>query len=195
MGRLPKTTEIAVRWTLWTFCWMLTSPGLQAESLPRFELANWDGRKVSTDSLKGRTTILVFTYAKCAFACPMVTYQLKELDEEMGSPPDLRFLHISVNPAQDTPEEVLRHFEKHDIDPRRDLRWLFLIGPESSVASALKAFGIEVKRTPVERDVLIEHTMKALVIDPEGRPVMAFNTYQWDKEEMLRALRASTKKG
>ena len=171
-------------------CWMLAATGLRAEALPRFELTNWDGRKISADSLKGKTTILVFTYAKCVFGCPMITYQLKELDSEIGSPPGLNFLHITVNPVLDTPKEILKHFEKHDIDPRQDPRWLFLTGPEKRVESVLADFGIEVKRTPMEGGVIVEHTIKVLVIDPEGKPVTTFNTYQWEKEGMLYALRS-----
>jgi protein SCO1/2 len=164
--------------------------GLQAEPLPKFELTNWDGRKVSADSLKGKTTILVFTYARCVFSCPMITFQLKELDEEMGRPPDLNFLHISVNPSLDTPQEIWKHFKKHDIDAKRDPRWLFLRGSETEVRSVLDDFGIQVKRTPVEDGVLIEHTIRVLIIDPTGRPVATFNTYQWEEKEMAYALRS-----
>ncbi|MFQ5352884.1 MAG: hypothetical protein ACE5D3_07405, partial [Candidatus Binatia bacterium] len=33
--------------------------------LPRFELTNWDGRRISSECLRGKTTIVAFTYAKC----------------------------------------------------------------------------------------------------------------------------------
>ncbi len=193
MSRPCKAKAVATvsRLSLLMLCWALFSSGLWAEDLPRFELTNWDGRMVSADSLKGKTTLLVFTYAKCVFGCPMITYQLKDLDREIGSPANLNFLHISVNPSLDTAEEVLKHFEKHDIDPREDPRWFFLTDAEERTASVLTDFGIEVKRTPLEGGVLVEHTIKVLVIDPEGKPVATFNTYQWDKEEMLHALDAS----
>lgn len=158
--------------------------------VPEFELTNWDGSRISRDSLRGKRTILAFTYAKCEIACPLITLQLKSLDEKIGSPQDLRFLHVSVNPADDTPEEILAHFAKHDIDPRKDTRWLFAGGSEEEVAVMLKKFGIKVTRRPVEEGVLIEHTIKILVIDEEVEAVAEFDSFFWDEGEMLDALRS-----
>ena len=143
---------------------------------------------MTQDSLKGERTIMVFTFAKCIFACPMITFQLQDLDRELDHPDDLRYLHISVNPDLDTPEEILMHFQKHDIDPVTDPRWLFLSGPASRTPSVLEAYGIGVKRTPIEGDVLTQHTTKVLVINTEGNVVKTFGTYLWDTEEMRRAL-------
>ncbi len=159
-------------------------------ALPEFELTNWDGSRISKDSLRGNKTIMAFTYAKCVIACPMVTFQLKSLDQKIGSPPNLRFLHISVNPADDTPEEILEHFAKHDIDPRKDPRWLFAGGSEEEVAVVLKKFGVEVTRRPVAEGVLIEHTIKILVIDESAEQVALFDTFYWDEGEMLDALQS-----
>ena len=158
------------------------------EAVPSFELTNWDGRKVSNESLKGTRTILTFTYAKCILACPMITFQLKSLDDEIASPPDINYVHVSVNPTEDTPEEILAHFEKHEIDPHKDPRWLFLGGSEQRVEAMLDAFDIEVTRKPVDQGVLIEHTNKVMVLNPDGRAVAVFENYHWDKEEMRIAL-------
>jgi len=161
---------------------------VRAETVPPFALTNWDGRPVSTESLRGRTTILVFTFAKCVFACPMVTFQLKALDEELGSPTGLSYLHVSVNPAGDTRSEILSHFRKHDIDPHRDPRWLFATGSEAQTAAVLSAYGIRVQRTSTPQGELIEPTIKVVVIDPQGRLAATFDSYQWNREEMRHAL-------
>ena len=159
-----------------------------ATPLPHFALTNWDGREVTSDSLRGRRAILVFTYARCVVGCPTVTFQLKGLDEELGHPPDLCFVLITVNPTVDTPEEVLRHFQTCDIDPRRDPRWLFLGGTPARVARVLDAYGIEVSHTPTPLGDMIRHTIKVVVVDREGRAVTTFHSYHWDPEEMRHAL-------
>ena len=161
----------------------------QAQDLPQFEITNWDGRVVDRESLKGATTIVAFTYAKCTFACPMLTFLLHDLDEELGRPPGLRYLHISVNPTADNAEEILLHFEKHGIDPVADPRWLFANGPEIDIARLLEQTGIEVRRTRVPEGVLIDHTIQVLVVGPEGNTLESFDTYHWDKEDMRHALR------
>ncbi len=157
---------------------------------PAYELTNWDGKRISSDSLEGNRTIVTFTYAKCIRACPMVTYQLHGLDRHLGSPADVRYVHISVNPTEDTPEEILEHFRKHDIDPRTDSRWLFLAGDADEVAAVMKDYGIEVTRTPVEGGYIIEHTVKVFVINPQGKVAADFDTYQWDENRMQHALGA-----
>ncbi|MFQ5789779.1 MAG: SCO family protein [Acidobacteriota bacterium] len=167
------------------------APRSWAQDLPAFDLRNWDGRQVSAASLKGRTTIVAFTYAKCVFACPMITFRLKELDQELGSPRNLSYLHISVNPAEDTGGEILSHFEKHRIDPRRDRRWLFLNAPEGGIVRLLADFGVEVKRKEVKGGFIIEHTIQVLVVGRDGRTVASFDTYHWERKEMLRAVRSS----
>lgn len=164
------------------------STGCGADRVPQFSLVNFDGRRVSLDSLGGRTTILAFTYAKCVVACPMITFQLRELDHALGSPPDISYLHISVNPTEDTPDEIADHFARHDIDPELDPRWLFLGGAEEEVASVLDAYGIEVQKTRVEEGTLIEHTIRVLVIDPEGRQAASFDTFNWEEKGMYDAI-------
>jgi len=161
-----------------------------AAPLPHFELQNWDGQLISSDSLRGKRAIVAFTYAKCVIACPMITSQLKLLDDELGQPADLEFVHISVNPSVDSPGEILAHFAKHDIDPRRDRRWLFLRGADDDVAAVLERFGITVKRTQVAEGELIEHTIMVLVVGRDGRVRASFDTYYWDEEDMLDALRS-----
>lgn len=173
--------------------WCAIFGGADAEKLPEFALTNWDGRTVTADSLKGKTTLMVFTYAKCVFGCPMITYQLQELDLELGSPANLNFLHVSVNPDLDTPEEILLHFKKHEIDPRSDPRWQFLSGPSDQTPSVLKAYGISVKRTPFEDEMIVEPTPKVFVVGPDGQAVKTFDTYQWETEEMTHAIRQALK--
>jgi len=168
--------------------WLAWAAPARGATIPAFVLPNWDGRVVSSDALRGSTAILVFTYAKCVVGCPTVTFQLKGLDEELGHPPDLRFVLLSVNPTADTPAGVLGHFRTCAIDPERDPRWLFLGGTEAQVAPVLAAYGIQVKRTPTPLGELVEHTLKVVVVDPAGRPVATFATYQWDPEEMRHAL-------
>ncbi|MBI4514794.1 MAG: SCO family protein [Deltaproteobacteria bacterium] len=167
-------------------------PSERQPDLPSFALPNWDGQTISNQSLAGKTTLLGFTFAKCTASCSMLTHMLKALDEELTSPANVQYLHVSVNPAADTPEEILKHFAKHGIDPKQDRRWLFLTGEQPRVAGVLKDFGITVEGAAAAGGEALRHTIKVLVIDPTGKPTAAFDTYFWDKEDMLRALRSAS---
>ncbi len=164
------------------------SPGASA---PAYELTNWDGKRISSDSLRGSHTIVAFTYAKCIRACPMLTYQLKGLDRRLGHPADVKYVHISVNPSADTAEEILEHFRKHEIDPRTDRRWLFLAGDEKEVEAVLSDYDIDVTLTPVDGGHVIDHSIKVFVMSPDGKLAAEFDTYHWDENRMRHALGAA----
>ena len=167
--------------------WLWATPCVGAQELPEFELAQLGRAAVSNASLEGATTIVAFTYAKCIFACPMITFQLGDLDQDLESPPGIRYLHISVNPAEDT--------RRGDPAPLRQARHRSTSGSALDVRQRsagslepscwLDDLGIEVKRTQVEGGYLIEHTILVLVVGPDGSTEMAsFDTYNWDQEEL-----------
>lgn len=159
------------------------------EPFPVVALENFDGRPFSNASFEGKTTVVVPTYAKCIFACPMITFFLTELDKELGAPTDIQYLHVSVQPNEDTAEEILEHFEDHGIDPTADPRWLFINGPEPDVSELLSRLDVHLSRTRVDEGVLIEHTIRVFVVGPAGETLATFDSYFWDKKEMRHALR------
>ena len=57
---------------------LVLMPSIQGRYLPSFEFENYDGRVLTNASFEGKTTIVVPTYAKCIFACPMVTFLLTQ---------------------------------------------------------------------------------------------------------------------
>ena len=168
---------------------LLLGGGADAEPFPSFALENYDGRPFSNVSFEGKTTIVIPTYAKCIFACPMITFFLTELDQELGSPANIQYAHVSVQPTEDTADEILGHFKDHGIDTERDPRWLFINGPEEEVSTFLDDTDVQVKRTQVEEGVVIEHTIRLFVVGPNGETLALFDTYFWDREEMQHALR------
>ncbi len=159
--------------------------------LPTFALENYDGRPITNASLEGKTTIVVPTYAKCIFACPVITFVLTGLDEELGAPGTVQYLHVSIQPEEDTAEEILSHFQKHEIDATQDPRWLFANGPVDDIEKFLADLGIEITRTPVEGGFVIEHTVRVYVVGPDGNMMTRFDTYFWNEEEMRHALQVS----
>lgn len=161
------------------------SPGAR---LPDFALENFDGIPITHAVFEGKTTIVVPTYAKCVFACPIVTSLLTLLDAELGAPDHVQYLHVSIQPEDDTADEILRHFDNHEIDASRDRRWLFANGPTEEIQRLLASTGIDITRTPVEGGVLVEHTIRVFVVGPDGVIAATFDSYFWNEEDMRNAL-------
>ena len=167
---------------------LLFAPALQGDGLPDFAFVNFDGRPITTSLFEGKTTVVVPTYAKCVFACPIVTLLLTQLDDELGAPDHVQYLHVSVQPEEDTADEILAHYDDHEIDVERDRRWLFANGPPDAIRDFLAETGIEITQTPLEQGVFIEHTIRVFVVGPDGATRATFDSYFWDDEEMRNAL-------
>lgn len=170
---------------------LVLAASTQTPDLPPFEFENFDDRVVTSASFEGKTTIVIPTYAKCVFACPLITSRLTQLDEALGAPADLQYLHVSIQPEEDTAEEILSHFDDHEINVAHDRRWLFVNAPEDGIRQFLDQTGIEITRTPVDGGVVIEHTIRVWVVGPDGRTATTFNTYFWHDEEMRDAIHDS----
>ena len=117
-------------------------PAVPVAHLPEFAFENFDGRPITHALFEGKTTIVVPTYARCVFACPLVTSLLSQLDADLGAPDHVQYLHVSIQPEADTTEEIVRHFTDHEIDPGRDRRWLFANGPAGAIQRFLAETGI-----------------------------------------------------
>lgn len=196
MNRIGTWLGISVTVIVAMLMAILAVVPVAADTLPSFVLENWDGRTVENGDLIGRTTIVAFSYAKCVFACPLLTFLLQQLDEELGSPPGIDYLHVSVNPIEDTREEIRLHWEKHSIEPESDPRWMFLNGPEAGIRELLEKLAIEVeKKDLVIGDIdgwVIDHTIRVIVVGPDGEIRRTFETFHWNQEDMRDAIQPRT---
>jgi protein SCO1/2 len=72
-----------------------------------FTLTGDDGRPVTGDSFKGRTSLVYFGYTHCPDVCPETMGRLMQVLGKLG--PDaqkVRILFITVDPARDTPKAL-----------------------------------------------------------------------------------------
>lgn len=96
-------------------------------------LLDQDGRKVKfyTDVLKGRLVLISFIYTNCTDICPTLMHNLVDVQEMVGERfgKDVFFVSISVDPEDDTPEELKRYAERYEAKPG----WTFLTGKKENI--------------------------------------------------------------
>ncbi|MEW6410412.1 MAG: SCO family protein [Nitrospirota bacterium] len=152
-----------------------------------FKLNNWDGKLVSMQELKGKIVILTFSYAYCSAICPIITGRLSSLDSTIDSPKGMVYLHVSVDPATDTPERRKNYFNLYGIDALKDGRWMFVSGENNELARLWKFYGITMKKIKDKRlpeGYYIEYTPKVVVIDRNN--VIRFETaFDFSEEELI----------
>jgi protein SCO1 len=105
------------------------------------KLLDQDGREVRfyTDALRGKIVLISFIYTNCTDICPTLMHNLSDVQEALGDRfgKDVFFVSITVDPEDDTPEELKRYGERYNARPG----WTFLTGPKKDLDAVIKRFG------------------------------------------------------
>lgn len=155
-----------------------------------FSLYNFDGKRVTSDTLRGKVVLLTFSYAYCSVRCPLITARLLSLDERMNAPKDVVYLHVSVDPEMDTPERRINYFSLYGIDAVKDNRWMFVSGQKDELIKIWQFYGIDIKKTEEKRipeGYYMEYTPKIVIINKRG--TIAYEAdFFFMEEEMARKM-------
>jgi cytochrome oxidase Cu insertion factor (SCO1/SenC/PrrC family) len=96
-------------------------------------LLTQDGKPVKfyTDVLRGKLVLISFIYTNCTDICPTLMHNLVDVQEKLGEKfgKDVFFVSISVDPEDDTPEELKKYAERYEAKPG----WTFLTGKKENV--------------------------------------------------------------
>lgn len=96
-------------------------------------LVDQDGREVRfyTDVLKGRTVVVSFIFTNCMDVCPLLMANLSEVKTLLGGKMgrEVHFVSISVDPEDDTPEELKKYADRWEAGPG----WTFLTGRKDRI--------------------------------------------------------------
>ncbi len=162
---------------------------LAGMKLPDFALVDQNGRPFSRADLKGRLTILAFTFTNCPTACPVMHSLLVRLQREITSLP-VRIVCITVDPAHDTPEVLLAHAQRLGADPKF---WLFLTGDTATVHDIVRSLGFALTEDPATPITLgdgssmtnILHPTKLLLIGPEVNVLAMESGLEWESAKRM----------
>jgi protein SCO1/2 len=105
------------------------------------KLLDQDGREVRfyTDVLRGKIVLVSFIYTNCTDICPILMHSLSDVQNSLGDRfgKDVFFVSISVDPEDDTPEELKKYAGRYEAKPG----WTFLTGPKKDVDAVIRRFG------------------------------------------------------
>ena len=84
--------------------------------------------------------LLTFLYTNCPDICPVVTSQLRDAHEMLGSVADeVVFVAISVDPERDSVEAARAFSESWEMTDN----WVFLVGDEEELSPIWKAYYLD----------------------------------------------------
>lgn len=96
---------------------------------PGFSLTNQDGERLTNEDVRGQFVLYNFVYTSCDAPCSQMNATMQQLQQRLdtldtGDIP-VRLITISIDPAQDTPEQLRAYAEELGADTEQ---WEFLTG-------------------------------------------------------------------
>jgi protein SCO1/2 len=138
-----------------------------------YTLTNQFGEQVSLpDDYSGKVLIVGYVYTNCPDICPMITYNMRDLQREFPDEEDFHLISISFDPQRDTPEVLHSYASSYNIDQSN---WSMLTGEPQEVNKVLDKLGIARVKTPSrftednKEIYFIDHTDKVSLIDKQGQ--------------------------
>ena len=93
--------------------------------VPQFQLTLQTDQPFDSHSLDGHIWVADFIYTTCDGPCPMMSHQMRGIQNSTGGTPALKLVSFTVDPARDTPPVLARYAAHFQADPER---WYFLTG-------------------------------------------------------------------
>ena len=128
---------------------------------PAFTLENMDGKKISNTDLLGKVWVVDFIFTTCGGTCPMMTESMKVVQDRVKDLADVRFVSITVDPKNDTPQALREYAQHWGADPER---WYFLRGEREEIAR-IDREGFHLGNP----DDVVDHSQRLVLIDPLGK--------------------------
>jgi len=129
--------------------------------VPQFQLTLQSGASFDSRSLDGHIWVANFIYTTCDGPCPMMSHQMRGIQDSTAGTPQLKLVSFTVDPAHDTPPVLARYAAQFKADPAR---WFFLTGDMARLNDlGLNAFKLN------SVDGSLNHSTRFVLVDGRRR--------------------------
>lgn len=148
------------------------------------ELIDQHGKTFEVQHLQNKTVLFNFIFTDCGSICPM---QTKVLTDVMGELPmdirsQVRFVSISIDPQNDTPEKMLAFSTALKADVNN---WHFLTGKAEHIKTLTTRLLIFNEGEENQPQV---HRTSLWLVDKQGRMMQRYRGDPPDKERLIKEL-------
>jgi protein SCO1/2 len=167
------------------------------DEVPNYGLINQNGKPIKINDSRGHVLLLTFIYTRCPMPdqCTLMSENFAAIDQALSKQPDLynktHLLSISFDPDYDTPS-VLRSYGAAHTGRYSDenfAHWEFATGTKDQVKGIAQFFGLRYW----EGNDQIIHSLRTVVITPEGKVFKVYRGNDWKPEEILADVKAILK--
>jgi len=93
--------------------------------IPQFQLTLQSDQPFDSRILDGHVWVANFIYTTCDGPCPMMSHQMRGIQNSTQSTPEVKLVSFTVDPARDTPPVLAKYAAHFKADFSR---WYFLTG-------------------------------------------------------------------
>ncbi|HEX7674774.1 MAG TPA: SCO family protein [Bdellovibrio sp.] len=125
---------------------------------------NTSGQEVSLSELQGHPVVISMAYTRCTYTCPLILSQMQQLEKELQKREikDVRFVLVSFDPQNDTPQSLQKYMEKKKLGSD----WRLYTGKsDKSLREIANVLGIKYKKV---EDGYFDHSFIITVLDNNG---------------------------
>ena len=137
-----------------------------------FALVDQNGRTVTSDSLKGKPTLIYFGFTFCPDVCPTSLLLMETAVEKVGpeTAKKVNLVFITIDPERDTPE-LLKGYV-----PNFGPTFIGLTGTREQIAAVARAYRVYYQKVPGKEGspYLMDHSSIVYLLDRNGRFVTHF---------------------
>ena len=154
------------------------------ETIPEFALTNQNGRRIRFSNFRGEVLAVTFIYTRCPIPefCIRMSEHFSKLQRLLSGKKDLKgcwhLLSISFDPRFDTPTVLKRYANTYGADFST---WDFATDSLSSIQALAEKFGLTIGAS---EGGLIDHNLRTLLIDQNGKLVTILKGNEWTPEEV-----------
>ena len=142
-----------------------------------FTLTGSDGKTVTDKSFAGKPFAIFFGFTRCPEVCPTTLARMASLRQQLGKDGDkFEIVFVSVDPEHDKPADIGSYISLFKTPIHG------LTGTDAQLAAVQKAYGVYVKKVPLEGgDYTVDHTAAIYLMDRQGRFVTTIDYHENDK--------------
>jgi cytochrome oxidase Cu insertion factor (SCO1/SenC/PrrC family) len=153
---------------------------------PDFTLQDRTGRPVRLSELRGKTVLLSFVFTHCTSACPLLTYQMQQVQAgvlKAGLAQSVALLTVTIDPERDTAEVLDRYAQRFAARPG----WYFLREQPERLQTMLASYQEWTRKLP---DGDLDHPARVYLIDRTGRIREIYSLAFFDERQALLDIKA-----
>lgn len=178
---------------------LLTVPGCDRLSVKdtledeEYVLTNQFHEEISFPAdVRGKVVLIGYVYTHCPDICPIITYNMRDIQQEFAGRDDFMLVSISFDPQRDTPDVLSDYAANYRLDQQN---WQLLTGEPQSVESILERLNIGTLKSPTRFTeagtpvYFIDHTDRVTLIDEKGQIRRNYSGSELNKEEVVNDIR------